>query len=277
MEADRRTLLGMITGVPLLFGGPPAARAQPTTAEDRYGSNTELYADPNLVEGVDYARRYRRHAIRDDSEPDAGPVPKTVVIAAHGGGIEGGTSELCLGIAGYHPASLEPWPAAGPVHDYWMFEGVRDDDNGELHVTSTHCDDPVALSWCGGALNAVSLHGCTPAAIDEPPGSEAVLVGGAADQPNPMKRSLLERLRAAGFDARDAAGYPELGGRSAQNIVNRTLLRMGGQLELSTPLRRSMFGTYSSSRRKHTTTAVFWRFTAAVREAIMAVEAGQPG
>ncbi|WP_232376897.1 poly-gamma-glutamate hydrolase family protein [Amycolatopsis aidingensis] len=276
MQTNRRTLLGMITGVPLLFGGLPTARAQQAGSADRYGSNTELYADPNLTEGVDYARRYRRHAILDDSEPDTGPVPKTVVIAAHGGGIEGGTSELCLAIAGYHPASLERQPAAGPVHDYWMFEGVRDDDNGELHVTSTNCDDPVALSWCGGALNAISLHGCTPAAIDEPPEHAAVLVGGAVDRPNPLKQSLLERLDAAGFDTRDAAGYPELGGRSPRNIVNRTLLGMGGQLELTTPLRRSMFGTYSNSRRKHTTTASFWRFAGAVRQAIAAVQATQP-
>jgi poly-gamma-glutamate hydrolase-like protein len=42
------------------------------------------------------------------------------------------------------------------------------------------------------------------------------------------------------------------------NIVNRTLLGNGGQLELSTPLRQAMFTEESRSRRKHTTTQLFW-------------------
>lgn len=57
---------------------------------------------------------------------------------SHGGGIEAGTSELCLDIAGYHPAGLTPAPAEGPLHDYWMFEGLRPADHGDLHVTSAH-------------------------------------------------------------------------------------------------------------------------------------------
>ena len=42
-----------------------------------------------------------------------------------------------------------------------MFEGLRASGNGELHVTSTKCDDHVARALAGGSLNAVGLHGCT--------------------------------------------------------------------------------------------------------------------
>ena len=57
-----------------------------------YATNSELYADSNLTEGVDYARRHRRHERFDDSLSDTGEVPKTVIVAPHGGGIEPGTS-----------------------------------------------------------------------------------------------------------------------------------------------------------------------------------------
>lgn len=49
-------------------------------------------------------------------------LPGPAVDAPHGGGIEPGTSELCLAIAGYHPASLAQ--TGGPTYDYWMLEGL---------------------------------------------------------------------------------------------------------------------------------------------------------
>ena len=81
--------------------------------EPLHSRNSELYADPRLVEGVDYARRHRRHERFDDSLERTGELPKTVILAPHGGGIERGTSELCLAVAGYHPTNLPIIPAAG--------------------------------------------------------------------------------------------------------------------------------------------------------------------
>ena len=127
-----------------------------------FNLNSELYAASSLAEGVDYARRHRRHERFDDTQARTDDVPKTTILAPHGGGIEPGTSELCLAVAGYHPASLPQIPAAGVTYDYWMFEGLRDSGNPELHVTSTGCDDGVAVSLCAGSLNAVALHGFLP-------------------------------------------------------------------------------------------------------------------
>src|SRR5207237_1000965 len=76
-----------------------------------------------------------------------------------------GTSELCLAVAGYHPANLPQIPPAGVTYDYWMLEGLRDRDNAELHVTATGCDDGMAVSLSAGSLNALALHGFRP----EPP------------------------------------------------------------------------------------------------------------
>ena len=233
---------------------------------------TDLYRDPALVEGVDYARRYRRRELVGC--PGAHPVVRTTAIAPHGGGIEPGTSELCLAVAGFSPATLEPLPGVA-VHDYWMFEGLRALDNGALHVTSTGCDDGVAVSLCGAALNVLALHGCSTAAAGLPDGAEAALVGGR----NAILRGhLLAELTAAGVDAVDAvdaAGHDDLDGDEERNITNRTLLGMGGQLEITRPLRRAMFATDTLAGRPSTTTPLFWSFVTACRNALARLEAGQ--
>jgi phage replication-related protein YjqB (UPF0714/DUF867 family) len=184
--------------------------------------NSDLYAAPNLAEGVDYARRHRRHERFDDTLARTDETPKTVILAPHGGGIEPGTSELCLAVAGYHPANLPQVPPAGVTYDYWMFEGVREDDNRELHVTSTGCDDEVAVSLCAGSLNALALHGFS----DD---DQVVLVGGANPDstPNPLRDYLVDGLRAAQFVARGPGQHGELNGNAPCNIVNRTMLGMG--------------------------------------------------
>jgi phage replication-related protein YjqB (UPF0714/DUF867 family) len=242
-----------------------------TTTADTYKKNSELYQDPNLVETVDYARRYRRQGLIDDGLPDHCGVPKTAIIAPHGGGIEFGTSELCLAIAGYHPATLAVVPGTGLTYDYWMFEGLRPGDNSDLHVTSTGCDDGVAVSLCGGALNALALHGFRASQAGLPADARVVLVGGR----NATLKQLLLGELAAVAEAVDADGHPNLNGNEPANIVNRTLSGMGGHLELSGALREAMFTVNTRPRRKDTTTEVFWDFAAACRNALARLEAGQ--
>ena len=233
-----------------------------------YASNSALYADPRLTEGVDWARRFRRHERFDDSLAFTGEVTQTTIIAPHGGAIEPGTSELCLAVAGYNPAMLPETPPAGLTYDYWMFEGLRPNRNDELHVTSTGCDDEIALALCGGALRALSLHG-----FELDPGEvHNVLVGGAADET--QRKDLRDALNGAGFKAiLPGAGDGEIDGNKHCNIVNRTRLGVGIQLELSLPLRQSMFGEFTRARRKHTTNQVFWTFVAVCRDVIERLEA----
>jgi phage replication-related protein YjqB (UPF0714/DUF867 family) len=233
-----------------------------------FASNTALYAALARLEGVQWARRFRRHELFDDSLARTGEVAHTAILAPHGGGIEPGTSELCLAVAGYHPALLPETPPAGVTYDYWMFEGLKPQDNDELHVTSTGCDDEIALSLCAGALHAVALHGFKPNAGDE----TDVLVGGATEGVDgTLRQSMENALNLAGFIA--VAGAGELDGNSECNIVNRTMLKRGVQLELSLPLRQSMFGEFTRARRKHTTNQVFWTFVAACRDVLDRIEA----
>lgn len=272
MLATRRTLLalGAHAAAGAALGGLCSGRA---LAADLYPSNTALYGDPALVEGIDYARRYLRHGLFDDCSTFGTHFVRSVILAPHGGGIEPGTSELCLAVAGYHPATRAVTPRGAATHDYWMFEGIRASGNSDLHVTSSHCDDGVAVSLCAGAHNALGLHGCSAAAAGLPDGAQAVLVGG---RNGVLKQGLLTALSAAGFTALDAAGVDEVDGDAPSNIANRTLLGMGGHLELTLPLRQAMFDVNTQSQRKDTTTELFWSFVAACRAAIAETEADQP-
>ncbi|MFE4970922.1 poly-gamma-glutamate hydrolase family protein [Kitasatospora sp. NPDC056651] len=272
---NRRSLITALAAAPALGTLGAVLGSAPASAADLYPSNTALYADPTLVEGVDYGRRYRRHLIDDQGPRGRSSFVRTTVIAPHGGGIEGGTSELCLAVAGYHPAGLAPTPSAGPTHDFWMFEGLRSAGNGELHVTSTRCDDDVARAMCGGSLNVLSLHGCTTAKAGLEPGARAVLVGGL----NPaFRRYLTEELAAADIRAVTASGEEEIAGVSSENICNRGLLGTGAQLELTAELRAAMFAPGKNTRpeRAANTLPLFWSFTTAARTAIRRLEADQP-
>jgi phage replication-related protein YjqB (UPF0714/DUF867 family) len=235
-----------------------------------FATNSELYAATDLTEGIDWARRFRRHERFDDSPASTAEGTRTVILAPHGGGIERGTSELCLAVAGYHPANLPITPPAGVTYDYWMFEGIREGGNADLHVTSTGCDDLVAVLLCAGALGALSLHGFKPENLDPPrsPDEQVVFVGGCDDL---LRDLLVEALHDVNLPVEAAVG--ELDGDSVCNIVNRTLRGKGAQLELSEPLRDTMFGKNTRPGRKHTTTEVFWRFVAACRDALDRSEA----
>ncbi|MEV4743281.1 poly-gamma-glutamate hydrolase family protein [Streptomyces sp. NPDC049555] len=274
-RASRRTILAALaaaTAAAPLLTALGTGTAHATGADDHFASNTDLYTRLPNGEGTDYARRYKRHEMADASLDGRFPFARTAVMALHGGGIEAGTSELCLAVAGYHPATLEPMQADGAVHDYWMFEGLRSKDNDELHVTSRNCDDRVALAMAAGSLNVLSLHGCTAAQAGAPASRpEAVVIGGRnAD----FRRHLQQELAAAGFQTVDGTKISALDGDDPQNICNRTLLGKGAQLELTTELRRSLFGTFTRQGRGQSTNDAFRRFTDACRAAIARLEAG---
>ncbi|MDX2559664.1 poly-gamma-glutamate hydrolase family protein [Streptomyces sp. TX20-6-3] len=295
--ASRRTVLTALAaaatvGGPILSQLATAAPAVAAAADDpvEYPSNTALYKDTNLVEGTSYSRRYRRHQQFDLKMGEKYDFPRTAVLALHGGGIEIGTSELCLGIAGYSPGDSAGAPVLPTVHDYFMFEGLLSSGNRALHVTSKNCDDHVALSTAASHLNVLSLHGCQfdqlklPTSAFPSTGNRAVAVVGGL---NPeFRTALVTEIRNAGFQAVDAfdsrysATLADFNGSHVTNPCNLTMLRKGAQLELTTELRESLFGD-SSSRSARAATwnqsdGRFEGFRDACRRAIATVEAGQP-
>src|SRR5262249_50874908 len=128
------------------------------TMSDTYPSMTVLYADPSNVEGTTYGKRWKRHEWTQLVEAQATDNTETqkVVLAIHGGGIEAGTSEIALAVAGYHPATFAQTTDGHGFHDLWIFEGLLSSDNSRLHVTSTNYDDRIALELVQNARRCIS-------------------------------------------------------------------------------------------------------------------------
>lgn len=195
---------------------------------DKYANFAELSRD----EPTDaYAVRYQ----------DRGST--TIVVAPHGGGIEPGTSEICVGIA-------------DPDLSWYLFEGQKETGNEDLHITSSSFDEPDCLRLMSGARRVLTIHG-------ERSDLDVAFVGGLH---KPTVRSLLENLEAYGIEARKHHD-PKLQGISYQNICNRGLMGEGVQLELAKGLRRTLFEGLSRTGRQSVTVR-FQRFCEAVRKAL---------
>lgn len=241
---------------------------------DKYDSMTNLYADPNNIEGVTYGKRWRRHAWSQLVEEQASDnaETQTIVMAIHGGGIESGTSELALAVAGYHPATLVPTFDGHARHDFWLFEGLLSGGNRALHVTAAHYDEPIATELVKNAQRCISLHGCTDrqAKVSNTHPLGLIQVGGLDDE---LRDVVLAELEHAGIAA-EMATNNDLDGKNPKNIANKTKVGGCAQLEMGTRYRASLYDTNSRPRRKHTTNAGFWRLVGALRRAMSQVAIG---
>ena len=167
-----------------------------------------------------------------------------IVIAPHGGGIEPGTTEMAVAIAGW---SLS----------LYTFDGIRRSGNELLHITSTLFDEPRGLKLIQASEHVLAIHGCG--------GSEQIVyVGGLHEEAG---NKIMMSLRDAGFEAVRAT--TQLQGTQPDNICNRCRSQQGAQLEISEGLRRSMFNGLDRNSRK-VTRLPFRVFVNAIRKVLHA-------
>lgn len=159
-----------------------------------------------------------------------------LIFAPHGGGIEGGTSEIARELSNFYST--------------YLFEGLKASGNTSLHITSTNYDEPQALELLSRHDFTLSLHGY---ASDE----KHILVGGT-DRENAEK--LTEALNAAGFSAELLPAGAPLSGADPANVANKNRTGLSIQLEISTGQRRAMFDTFSLIGREGSKNATFYRF-----------------
>ena len=172
------------------------------------------------------------------------------ILALHGGGIEGGTSEIAIALAGTD-LSL------------YCFDGIKPRANNVLHIASRRFDDPLVLELLSRARTAVAIHGCS--------GEESMVRLGGLD--HELMASVGRALAGAGFVAREDDGT--YGGLDPENICNRGTSGRGLQLELSRGLRSAMFSGLARGRRGRAT-ETFQRFVAAARGALLSAAATPP-
>jgi len=232
---------------------------------DIYNSMTALYSDPSNVEGTTYAKRWKRHEWSQMVEKQATDAPETqkIVMAIHGGGIEPGTSEIALAVAGYHPDTLVASVDDLGLHDFWLFEGLLPSGNGKLHVTASHYNDPIATELVQNARRCISLHGCS-----DTQANGKIQIGGCDIE---LRDIVLEELTIAGIPA-EITTNQMLGGDLPDNIANKTKILGCVQLEMGTSYRSSLFGTNTQPQRKKTTNTQFWLLVGALRKAMSRVQ-----
>lgn len=201
---------------------------------DKYQSMTQL--EKETTEGVDW---------RKDTKNTGNQV---LIVAPHGGSIEQGTTELTKALADKGN------------YDYYSFEGIRPKNNSELHVTSTHYDDPTLNQMIKNRTATVSIHGASGT-------EEIIYLGGPrSDLRNAIEKQLVGR----GFTVKVPPEY--LGGQNNKNFINREDNNTGVQLELTTALRKAFFknGDTSTKNRsnKENWTPTMQEFVNALYEAI---------
>lgn len=175
--------------------------------------------DPPMPRSVSDAYRSFRELEVAEAEGEAWVLDhedrgsRVLVMAPHGGWIEPLTTELARAVA-------------GSDFSFYSFQGVRDEGNQKLHITSHRFDEPVGLEAASNADQVLAIHG------ERTRERAFVMVGGRCDR---LKRDLTRSLTDAGFSVREPR--PGLDGRHGKNICNRGRLGRGGQLEISEGLR----------------------------------------
>lgn len=170
------------------------------------------------------------------------------IVSPHGGYIEEGTSALARA-------------CAGPDFNFFDFQGLRQKDPHELHVTSTRFRDPDLMRMLAASEVAVSIHGMG----DED--DVTIWLGGLNKD---LKESMLKALREQGFLVNPDS--PRHRGESKLNFVNMAKQK-GVQIELPNNLLKTMFvgsRRFAPNGRCIKTTPVFDKFVKTVRQVVHA-------
>jgi phage replication-related protein YjqB (UPF0714/DUF867 family) len=161
----------------------------------------------------------------------------TAVIAIHAGQIELQTGELA--------ATIADWTGS----DLYTFEGIKNRNNGVLHVTSTRFNEPIARNLVAQSDVTLSIHGCK--------GKQAVTYIGGQDKD--LGKKIKASLKDAGFKV--VTPPKRLNGKNPKNICNKNASAKGVQLELTVPLRKQFVSDSGP-------TDTFYRYAAAVSKAL---------
>lgn len=170
---------------------------------------------------------------------------RVLFCSPHAGGIETGCSELIT-------------ESARGEHSYYMFEGVRGSNNGDLHITSTNFDEPTLMAMLPNYDIVVSYHGYGAT-------EQNTLIGGLDQE---LRDKIEYELKQAGFNAQQLSSGGAISGSEPDNLVNKGRRGMGVQLEISTGERASFFTTNTAVGRRQTQNQRLQDYVNAVRKAI---------
>lgn len=208
---------------------------------------------PDCLENRDYS--VTRVIAKDAAGKDA----TVTVLSFHGGNIEPNTSEISNELSNRYVWSRYDFKAHATSACTSVGAGTF--QGNKLHITSTHFDDPQAVSLVSAQPKAVALHGYS----DSRGWAKGVICVGGNDVSarNAFISYVNDKNNAAAWnmgsktypltpiDATTAAdgtdcGADEIRGLSGDNLVNRTKSNAGLQLELNPGFRADLVDTSSA-------------------------------
>lgn len=201
-----------------------------------YASYRQLAAEHTL--GIDYNIK-NRYGIGD----------YLVYLALHGGAIEPPTAQL----ADY---------CAGGAGAAYLFEALNDQAAGLLALPVVTFDEPFCQVNVGNAARAISFRGVE----DQREAEEVAYLSGLDDV---LVALVNQELSAAGFHTDTPPLHFE--GGDPQNIVNKTKLNAGVQIDLTRSLRQSFYAdgdlTSASVTNPSNRLPAFYAFADAIKRA----------
>lgn len=152
-----------------------------------------------------------------------------LVFSPHGGDIEPGTSEIV--------------EAFQESYSTYLFEGTKQDNNRDLHITSTNFDEPILVQMIKTYPFSISIHGYKS-------DKRHTLVGGTNEK---MQRAVVRELKDRGFSAEMVQKGERLSGTDPKNINNRNASGESVQIEISTAQREAFLTILirERERKKH--------------------------
>jgi phage replication-related protein YjqB (UPF0714/DUF867 family) len=203
---------------------------------DKYASFAEMLK--RETENVDFKIRHKARG------------SAVAIVAPHGGGIEPGTSEIAEAIAGDNLS-------------FYIFEGIKSSNNGDLHITSTIFREPRCDQITGSCAVVITIHG-------KGGDNDAVYLGGkddsAAVEASRIRQAIEQELKKRGFSVLPSP--PGILGKEEDNLCNRGASGAGIQVELSHGLRASMFADVDKRNGRNTRKQRFHDFVSAMRKAL---------
>ena len=164
------------------------------------------YPDYQALAAVETQGRDYRIRVRNLGAPVS-------IIAPHGGRIEPRTSTIAEAIAGQD-------------FNLYCFEGLKEKNNGILHITSHRFDEPRALDLISNSDLVITIHACKDR-------EELIYIGGRHES---LKLAVQKALDSTGIRT---GTKKRLAGIHPDNICNRGRTGKGIQLEFSRGLRNN--------------------------------------
>ncbi|MDG3043698.1 poly-gamma-glutamate hydrolase family protein [Bacillus sp. B6(2022)] len=115
----------------------------------------------------------------------------------------------------------------------YLFEGTKQDNNRDLHITSTKFDEPILVQMIKTYPFSISIHGYKS-------DRRHTLVGGTNEK---MQEAVVRELKDRGFSAELVQKGERLSGTDPNNINNQNASGESVQLEISTAQRKAFLTT----------------------------------